>query len=177
MSCKRWKRNSDDESVSWPPTIVCSCEVGEGDRSGPPPWQSSSGQIVLVGFGAGLLHLHHHSLHGDLFLAVAAVQLVVLVLGGLLVLLGARRSRHGAEGVGAGGGQRAQQRGALRHLLVLVRAAVPLLRVRVRVALWGDHLLLTHRTRLLSFGQPGVHALTVVGCGWQSTHQWRIWAD
>lgn len=89
--------------------------------------QSGLGKVVLVVLGARLLHLHHHGLHGDLFLAVAAVQLVVLVLRGVAVLLGARRPRHGAEGVGAGGGQGTQQRGALRHLLVLLGAALSLL--------------------------------------------------
>uniref|UniRef100_G3P3D9 Uncharacterized protein n=1 Tax=Gasterosteus aculeatus TaxID=69293 RepID=G3P3D9_GASAC len=130
-----------------PPTQRLCTRVVSGGGGGGRVIGSSSGKVVLQALGAGLLHLHHHGLHGDLLLLLAAVQLVVLVVGGLLLVLRARGSRHGAEGVGAGGRQGAQERGALRHLLVLVRAAAPLL--GVGVALRGDHLLLAHRTRLL----------------------------
>lgn len=174
MSCKQWQKNLKDESVLWPPTKKSLQLWGWGGGSWPANNQSSSGQVVLVAFRAGLLHLHHHSLYGDLFLAVAAVQLVVFVVRGLLVVLGARRSWHGAEGVGAGGGQWAQQRGALRYLLVLFRAALPLLWIGVRVTMRGDHFLLAHWTRLLSFGQPGVHTLTVVGYRQRHNKQKRL---
>lgn len=136
--------------------------LGEPSRN-----RSNAGGVALAAIGARLLHLHHHRLHGDLLLAVAAVQLFV-VLGGIRIALGARASRHGAEGVSAGGGQGAQQRGALRHL-VLLGAAVALLRVRIGVAVRRDHFLLAHRTRLLGFGQPRVHTSAVVG--WRGQRQ------
>lgn len=123
--------------------------------------QSNAGGVVLVPVGAGLLQLHHHRLHGDLLLAVAAVQFFV-VLGGILIVLRTRPFCHGTKGVSAGGGQGAQQRGALRHL-VLVGAAVALLGVRVGVSLRRDHFLLAHWTGLLGLGQPGIHTFAVVG--------------
>lgn len=93
------------------PVIGCGGGGGES-RASDHANESNAGWVVLLSVGARLLHLHHHRLHGDLLLAVAAVQLFV-ILRGILIVLRARPSRHGTEGVSAGGGQGAQQRGAL----------------------------------------------------------------
>lgn len=75
---------------------------------------SRLGLVVLV--RSRLLQLHHHSFHGDLllrFALVAGVHVVIVLVVGGLVAVRRGRAAHGTEGVGAGGGQGAQQRRAL----------------------------------------------------------------